>query len=189
MLPCRGFEPQPPAPATRDAAAGGGGPKAGAGGGGGDPTPHPPPRARLPSLHQPGDTVLYRTAEGAYVEAVSGRVAHICTHPRTPLWQEQGAVPTTAVHLRVVRAALIYDQSCCVCLHVTWVQVVDQVDISVQPPQYGIRLPGARDLRFTEQHRLLSTQPPAAVAAAAAGVGARSMPHVSPVCINSLFGD
>eukprot|EP00198_Chlamydomonas_reinhardtii_P010637 XP_001699974.1 predicted protein [Chlamydomonas reinhardtii] len=65
----------------------------------------------------PGDTVLYRTAEGAYVEAV-----------------------------------------------------VDQVDISVQPPQYGIRLPGARDLRFTEQHRLLSTQPPAAVAAAAAAL-------------------
>ncbi|KAG2436360.1 hypothetical protein HXX76_006667 [Chlamydomonas incerta] len=112
----RGFEPQPPSPAARDPATGGG--TKAAGGGGGEATQQQQSRARLPSLHQPGDTVLYRTAEGAYVEAV-----------------------------------------------------VDQVDISVQPPQYGIRLPGARDLRFTEQHRLLSTQRPAP---AAAGNGASS---------------
>ncbi|KAG2454545.1 hypothetical protein HYH02_000390 [Chlamydomonas schloesseri] len=117
----RGFEPQPPAPPPGAS----GGLKATAGGVGGACTQQQQQqqqqhaRARLPSLHQPGDTVLYRTADGAYVEAV-----------------------------------------------------VDQVDISVQPPQYGIRLPGARDLRFTEQHRLLSTQRPAAAAASAAGNGA-----------------
>ncbi|GLC37550.1 hypothetical protein PLESTB_001759700 [Pleodorina starrii] len=37
--------------------------------------------------------------------------------------------------------------------------VVGVVDISVQPPQYGIRLPGSDNLRFTEEHRLCSTKP------------------------------
>lgn len=32
--------------------------------------------------------------------------------------------------------------------------VIEQVDLSCQPPQYGVRLPGAADLRFTEAQRL-----------------------------------
>ncbi len=45
-------------------------------------------------------------------------------------------------------------------------------DVSCQPPQYGIQLVGASNLRFTERPRLLSTQP--APSAPANGVRQRT---------------
>ncbi|KAG2484757.1 hypothetical protein HYH03_016411 [Edaphochlamys debaryana] len=64
-----------------------------------------PTAPAVPAPLEPGDAVLYSTADGILVEAT-----------------------------------------------------VEIVDLTCQPPQYGIQLPGADNLRFTERHRLLSCE-------------------------------